>query len=110
MTEYIRKQDVIDFYNGMAQRNPNLSKGVHFSINDIIGNLHNIEGQEIKICCPAVCVKCEDAISRQEAIRVASGFCHWTNIPEELAKLPSVNTKPCEDAISRQAAIQAVRK
>lgn len=33
---------------------------------------------------------CEDAISRSEAIRVASGYCHWANIPKELAKLPSV--------------------
>ncbi len=52
---------------------------------------------------------CEDAISRSEAIRVASGYCHWSNIPDELAKLPSVNPIPCEDAISRQAAIDAVR-
>ena len=48
---------------------------------------------------------CEDAISRSEAIRVASGYCHWANIPDELAKLPSVNPKPCEDAISRRAAL-----
>ena len=33
---------------------------------------------------------CEDAISRSEAIKVASGYCHWANIPDELAKLPSV--------------------
>ena len=33
---------------------------------------------------------CEDAISRAEAIRVASGYCHLANIPDELAKLPSV--------------------
>ena len=33
---------------------------------------------------------CTDAISRAEAIRVASGYCHWANIPDELAKLPSV--------------------
>lgn len=45
---------------------------------------------------------CEDAISRSDAIRVASGYCHWSNIPKELAKLPSVNPIPCEDAISRQ--------
>jgi hypothetical protein len=36
---------------------------------------------------------CEDAISREEAIRIASGYCHWSNIPEELAKLPSVQPK-----------------
>ena len=48
---------------------------------------------------------CDDAISRSEAIRVASGYCHWSNIPEELAKLPSVNPKHCEDVISRQAVL-----
>lgn len=36
---------------------------------------------------------CADAISRSDAIRVASGYCHWSNIPDELAKLPSVNTE-----------------
>ena len=36
---------------------------------------------------------CTDAISRSDAIRVASGYCHWTNIPDELAKLPSVSTE-----------------
>ena len=51
---------------------------------------------------------CTDAISRAEAIRIASGYCHYTNIPDELAKLPSVNPKPCEDAISRQAVLDAV--
>ena len=52
----------------------------------------------------------DDLISRAEAIRVASGYCHWTNIPKELAKLPSVNPKPCEDAISRQAAIELLNE
>ena len=51
---------------------------------------------------------CEDVISRTEAIRVASGYCHWSNIPDELAKLPSVNPIPCEDAISRQAVIDGL--
>jgi hypothetical protein len=31
---------------------------------------------------------CEDAISRQAAIRIASGYCHPANIADELAKLP----------------------
>ena len=53
---------------------------------------------------------CTDAISRAEAIKVASGFCHWSNIPKELEKLPSVNTKPCEDAISRQAVLEKAYK
>lgn len=47
----------------------------------------------------------DDLIRRSDAIRVASGYCHWTNIPKELAKLPSVNPIPCEDAISRQAVL-----
>lgn len=42
---------------------------------------------------------CEDAISRSEAIRVASGYCHPSNIAKELAKLPSVTQKTgwCKD-------------
>jgi len=47
----------------------------------------------------------DDLIRRQDAIRVASGYCHWTNIPAELAKLPSVNPIQCEDAISRKAVL-----
>lgn len=31
-----------------------------------------------------------DAISRADAIRVASGYCHPANVAQELAKLPSV--------------------
>lgn len=31
-----------------------------------------------------------DCISRAEAIRVASGYCHPSNVAKELAKLPSV--------------------
>ena len=50
----------------------------------------------------------DDLISRAEAIRIASGYCHLSNIPDELAKLPSVNPKPCEDAISRQAVLDAL--
>lgn len=50
----------------------------------------------------------DDLISRSEAIRVASGYCHWSNIPDELAKLPSVNPIPCEDAISRQAVLDLI--
>jgi len=62
---------------------------------------------KINICCNAYVVDraitmaikaleqepCEDAISRSDAIRVASGYCHWSNIPKELEKLPSVNTE-----------------
>ena len=31
-----------------------------------------------------------DCISRAEAIRVASGYCHPSNVAKELAKLPSM--------------------
>jgi len=51
---------------------------------------------------------CEDAISRTDAIRVANGYCHWSNISKELGKLPSVNPIPCEDAISRQAVLEGL--
>lgn len=37
-----------------------------------------------------------DAIDRQAAIRIASGYCHPTNIAKELAKLPSVQPETCE--------------
>lgn len=37
---------------------------------------------------------CEDAISRADAIRVASGYCHPANVAKELAKLPSVQAEP----------------
>lgn len=33
---------------------------------------------------------CEDAISRADAVKVASGYCHPANIAKELAKLPPV--------------------
>lgn len=49
----------------------------------------------------------DDLIRRSDAIRIASGYCHWTNIPDELAKLPSVNPISCEDAISRKQALDA---
>lgn len=43
-----------------------------------------------------------DLISRQDAIRIASGYCHPANIAEELAKLPSadvVEVVRCKDCI-----------
>lgn len=44
--------------------------------------------------CGRASVKpCEDAISRADAIKVASGYCHPQNIAEELAKLPHVTPK-----------------
>lgn len=40
---------------------------------------------------------CEDAISRAEAIRIASGYCHPSNVTKELANLPPV--KPTQSWI-----------
>lgn len=37
---------------------------------------------------------CDDTISRADAVRVASGYCHPSNIAKELAKLPPVTPKP----------------
>lgn len=41
----------------------------------------------------------DDLISRQDAIRIASGYCHPANIAEELAKLPSAQPEiiRCKD-------------
>ena len=49
-----------------------------------------------------------DAIDRQAAIRIASGYCHFTNVAKELEKLPPVQPEPCSDAISRQAVIDTL--
>ena len=38
-------------------------------------------------------IQCDDCISREAAIYVASGFCHPSNVAKELAKLPSVTPK-----------------
>jgi hypothetical protein len=44
---------------------------------------------------------CEDCISRQAAIHIASGYCHPANIAAELSKLPSAQPEPktgrCKD-------------
>ena len=42
---------------------------------------------------------CEDTISRADAVRVASGYCHPANIAKELAKLPPVQPEiiRCKD-------------
>lgn len=36
----------------------------------------------------------DDLISRQDAIRIASGYCHPANIAKELEKLPSAQPEP----------------
>lgn len=53
-----------------------------------------------------------DLIDRQEAIRIASGYCHSANIAKELAKLPSAQPDAPDtnaDTISRQDAIRWVK-
>lgn len=35
-----------------------------------------------------------DYISREAAIRIASGYCHPANIAEELSKLPAADVRP----------------
>ena len=52
-------------------------------------------------CGKASVEPCEDAISRADAVKVTSGYCHPQNIANELAKLPSVTPQPktghCKD-------------
>ena len=49
-----------------------------------------------------------DAISRADAIRVASGYCHPSNIAKELMKLPPVNVITLPDDATNGDAILAV--
>lgn len=46
------------------------------------------------IALPSVQPEPCDAISRADAIRVASGYCHPANVAKELAKLPSAQAEP----------------
>lgn len=41
----------------------------------------------------------DDYILRSEAIRVASGYCHWAKIPKELERLPAADVRLVEYAI-----------
>lgn len=50
---------------------------------------------------------CEDAISRADAIRVASGYCHPANVAKELAKLPSAQPYTDEEMQKIQELEQA---
>ena len=66
-----------------------------------------------------------DAIDRQAAIRIASGYCHPANVAKELAKLPSVQPdvpdtnvgdmisrqpEPYEDAVSRHRLLNDLKE
>lgn len=44
-----------------------------------------------------------DLIDRQEAIRIASGYCHPANIAKELAKLPSAQPEPKWIPVTKKA-------
>ena len=64
------------------------------ALETLIDNAENgyVDIEEVKLVFSELEQKpCEDAISRAEAIRVASGYCHPANIAKELARLPSVN-------------------
>lgn len=40
-----------------------------------------------------------ELIDKQKAIYIASGYCHWSNIPKELEKLPTVQAVPIEEVL-----------
>lgn len=81
-------------------------KGFKDAIIDEIENLPSVNPKNV----PDINVGNIDCISREDAIRIASGYCHFSNIPEELKKLPSVKLPSavveCDDAISRKEAIE----
>ena len=74
--ETIYRQDVLD----LAKKGVIVSNGNYESVCKAINEIPPVNPQP-----------CEDAISRAEAVRVASGYCHPANVAKELAKLPSVN-------------------
>ena len=78
MDELIRKQDALDaaIKADMENHNGILSE-----------KRARVFEEHISILPP---VQMDDAISRQAAIYIASGYCHPANVANELAKLPSV--------------------
>ena len=61
---------------------------------EIIQGLYRGDSRAIKEAIKALEQQpCEDAISRADAVKVASGYCHPSNIAKELAKLPPVTPK-----------------
>lgn len=60
----------------------------------IIHGLYRGDSKAIKEAIKALEQQpCEDTISRADAIRVASGYCHPANVAKELAKLPPAQPK-----------------
>lgn len=51
-------------------------------------------GVKIGVLPPVTPQLCGDAIDRDEAIKIASGYCHFSNVAKELAKLPPVTVEP----------------
>lgn len=92
--ETIYRQDVLD----LAKKGILVSNGNYESVCKAINELPPVNPIE----------PCGDAIGRAEAIKIASGYCHPSNVAKELAELPPVNPQPCEDAISRQAVIDSL--
>ena len=85
MTRY-NARDVIEKYMGWFKNNSEIYEALKMAIQAL--------SQE----------QCYDAISRVEALKIATTEYELKKIRE----LPSVNPIPCSDAISRDAAIEAV--
>lgn len=49
-----------------------------------------------------------ELIDKQKAIYIASGYCHWSNIPKELEKLPTVQVVPIPDNATNGDVIKAM--
>jgi len=77
--EAIYRQDVLD----LAKKGVLISNGNYESVCKAINEIPSANPQP-----------CEEAISRAEAVRVASGYCHPANVAKELAKLPPVTPQP----------------
>ena len=78
--EYLVEHIKACWNNGRPRYSPNLSELLSW-----IDDVPFVQSKPIE---------CEDAISRADAVKVASGYCHPSNIAEELAKLPPVYPKP----------------
>lgn len=94
----VSKRDLLERFCDMDEE----YNGEPWNLLQILSNINILIGQE----------PCEDAISRADAIRVASGYCHPSNIAKELTRLQSVQSKltECEDAISRQAVLSIAKE
>ena len=91
MIDYIKKQDLIDFYNNNF---PDLDDGVHWSRNDIIQNLDNIPS--IKGCNDAISRQAVDTLVDELARTISDERCcmprgrSTATIMQDIIDLPSV--------------------